>query len=357
MIDLKDLLDERSANPPSPTGMRSASVARRIVERRRRRAVGAVAAGFVAVALTLAGIAVPKLTSAPPPASPTPAMIGGFSEYTNGLRVLSAVSGPMTSATYTATWTPTSWDVRFLFRCDDPGDQVQIWVTVEINGLGSTRGICQDSPAIVTRDLNEQDRSHYGLELGKPATISIRADYATAARAADQPELRVPLPAGNVGVAVAIPVDFSEYVFPPRPAALKNLPDLPVSGDFERFQMIRSLPDPNAAVTTTLTWSELVEFHGFTQTPGRMRIEVNGVTIEETWWDYGVIGQRQLLGSAELTAQPRCPQARAVPTAFAVGERVTVTIRPEQMTGAWQLQLRPVTAFCENGYLMVIPTW
>jgi hypothetical protein len=356
MIDLKDLLDERSANPPTLTGVRSSAVARRIVERRRRRAVGAVAAGFVAVALTLAGIAVPKLTSAPPPpASPTPAMIGGFSEYTNGLKVISAASGPTTSETYTATWTPTSWDLRFLSRCDDPGDQVQIWVTVEINGLGSTGGTCQDTPAIFTPDLSEQARSHYGLELGKPATISIRADYATAARAADQSELRVPLPPGNVGVAVAVPVDFSEYVFPPRPAILKNLPDRPVGGDFERMRMIRSLPDPNAVVTTTLTWSELVEFHGSTQTPGRMRIEVNGAAIEEMWWDYGVIGHTQLLGSAALSARPRCPQARVVPTSLAVDERVTVTIRPAQMTGAWQLQLQPVRLECPGGHLFVVP--
>lgn len=351
MIDLKDLLDERSANPPSLTGLRSASIARRIADRRRHRTIAAIAASFVVVLATLAGYGLTvQRDSAPTPATrPTLRTIETFPEYTNGLKVLAAAQGPVIGGEVSLLWTPTDWNYQILVRCDRTNN-VGVMVFVVINGILSGGRTCTAQPDQMPA-LTEQGRLERGMELGKPVTVTVRTERAEDRGRLVEPSTAVDLPDAVMAIAVAEPVPFAEYVFPDRPAELEKLRDHG-SGRADQEVTIASLPDPNATVTATVKWSALVGLSLQTQTPGTMTIEVNGVqVIERTWWDYRSVGYGMTLGSSAESANPGTGGPVVVPLPrIAPDELVTVTIRPEHMTGAWQVHAFPQTRTCwENG--------
>jgi hypothetical protein len=349
MIDLKDLLDERSANPPSLTGMRSASIARRIADRRRHRAI-AVAASFVVVLATLAGygLTVQRDSAQTPATRPTLRTIETFAEYSNGLKVLVAAQGSMRGGEVSLLWTPRDRNSQILVRCDHPdGVQVQVILVVTINGVNSGRAGC-DTTAQTLTDQGWPDR---GIELGKPVTVAVRVERAIGGEA-DQPAKPVDIPDGVMAIAVSEAVPFDDYVFPDRPAELKKLMDR-ASGPATPQVTIASLPDPNATVTATIKWSALVAFSLQTQTPGKMTIELNGVqVIERTFWDYLAMGHITSLGSSAESANPGSSPVNIPMPQFAPDQLVTVTIRPERMTGAWQVEAFPPTRTCQENRCM-----
>ncbi|NUR24815.1 MAG: hypothetical protein HOV83_03035, partial [Catenulispora sp.] len=110
MIDLKELMEQRSADAPSLDGMRIGAVHARITRRRRQLTTGAIAA-VVAVAVLVTGLIVgaPAHRSAPTPAAtPSPRQINGFPEYASGARVIASGRQAYSAGPLTLTWTPTS---------------------------------------------------------------------------------------------------------------------------------------------------------------------------------------------------------------------------------------------------------
>ena len=131
------------------------------------------------------------------------------------------------------------------------------------------------------------------------------------------------------GIAVGEAVPFEDYPLPPRPATLRPLDGPLPAGCAEATCpgafIIRSDPaDPLAPQELTVPWQTIPSVEMVSQTPGMLHVTANGDSLgTATWWTYdqGGYGLRMV------------PLKRAA--------TVTIEVRPEYVTGAWQAVFQP----------------
>lgn len=309
VTDLQDILHERAATGAEERAHRLlAGVHQRYETRRRRRAVAGVAAGVVALA-ALGAVAVTRPSARVGPApvvQPSIRTINGFPEYADGARIAaSAQDANPETRQLSVTFTPRTLYLVFWTRCTGEGAQ-----DLSVGGklIASSDGRCGPS----TRWIPPEQLIDAGLEIGKETTISFRT------------------PGGPMAVAVGEEVPLAGYPFPPRPAELRPLQVGTSPGE---HIVVRADPaDPNRPVSVTLIWSGSYQAKYSSQTPGRLVTTVGGSALTiNRWWDYE---QKDHGTYIDPTLRDG--------TRFSNGDRVTVTVTPERMTGDWALVLRPL---------------
>ncbi|HEX8630680.1 MAG TPA: hypothetical protein VF755_21185 [Catenuloplanes sp.] len=326
VTDLRELLDDRSADPRpdlvSPT--RLSDVRGRIARRRRRRALVAIAAAAVAVlGGTVTAVVLPRAYQVSPtgPPAPSPARtVEGFPEYADGARVVAAAVSRPGQDTITLTATPGDVDLVLFTRCSGTAPtehQLSVNRRPVASGTGCGGGSVRPQAKTMVND--------YGVRPGQPMTVTFT--------------MKGPV-TGEFAVAVGQRVDPAVYPYPPRPATLRPLQQIGSTRDGADAagrggRVLRADPaDPNRPVRLTLTWpSGGAAFASVAQTPGALRITVNGALVEhEEWWDYqqtqhGGLSSEHWKGEGKIDPKP--------------GQQVTVTVAPERMTGQWQVLIDP----------------
>lgn len=350
MIDLKELLDERSATPPDLTHhLRLQDVQGRITTRRRRRltAGGALAA---VVALVLIGYGVtPALRSAPQPAvtpSPLPRLIEGFPEYASGARVVAAATTVPGATSVTMTWTPTTTDLRFFQRCGTGVPNGGLEYQLSINGHESHGGTCGGASSISWPD-HQQTAATYGLRAGTPATVTVTATGLVVWSDEDQKNEHRPVPeTAWMSIAVGENMAYADYPLPARPAELRPVEfdsvlamgGVDFAPDDERLWLRSDPADPLRPMSVTIVWRDRYDLRLRAQTPGTLGISLNGVEVSSpTWWDY----EAGEAGIYWQTATYRPVPEVAGFTSPTPGSLVTLTVVPREVTGAWLVQVIP----------------
>src|SRR5690606_36721821 len=182
-MDLRELMEERSAEPPTIRHhLRLPAVRRKVVARRRRRlavgalTVAAVTAGSLAVGTVLTGTG--------DPVSPAARTIEGFPEYAEGARVVAAASAPLSERTVSFVFTPTTTELVGFARCDlrRGPDPPPVVAEVRINGVlvwalrevGDTGGFCGGPQDVESfRWDTYPGFAEAGLRVGEPATVTM----------------------------------------------------------------------------------------------------------------------------------------------------------------------------------------
>lgn len=350
MIDLKDLMDERSAHGmPSPG--RLVEVQRKISVRRRRRIVAGAVATVATVAAVgsfttilggeptqpsafTAGSTTPSAGPASASAFPKPVAgrkIGPFAEYARGYRVVAVGTAPVSSKKVQLSWTVNSTDVQFFSYCPGLPGKRTLDADIAINGeavassAGCSSELHQDPTGSASRGV--------GASLGDTVTVTYTV---TGAQGGGRRLPTIPTQ-GTLHFAVAEKVPFTQYPLPARPAKLK--PPMPDGMASEPgTKVVHSDPaDPNRAVSTTMTWRRGYDFTVVPQTPGIYRISVNGVSVlTGEVYDYSGNGPNASC-QVKRNDQGFCiPELRSVRD----GDNVTITVTAQYATGPWLAELR-----------------
>jgi hypothetical protein len=224
-MDLRDLLEQRSAQPPASVlhHLRMSAVRRRVVARRRRLVTAVAAALIVALA---AGAVVTGLPGFNQSLSPAEAEVEGFPEYRDGNRVLAATSARLQERELELTFVPATDRPVIYWRCEQPLSLWStLWSTTEgifaegieatlngrtLSGIADARN-CGGSYEITPTDV-EDWVAEFGLRVGEPNTLVVRLNgqFTTMEGAPAQVPRRA-----TWGVALAEPVPFEAYVLPP----------------------------------------------------------------------------------------------------------------------------------------------
>ncbi|HEX6197622.1 MAG TPA: hypothetical protein VFZ37_17020 [Jiangellaceae bacterium] len=320
--DLRTVLAERAADADrgAPTvDMRLAGVrgkARKIRARRLASAGVAVAAAVV-IAISVGNPAILRADD-PEPANPSSDLVLP-DYYQGGVKTGEArVEGPSTTSSVTVT--PGALPVVLLVECDR---SVSFTVTKDEAGaepllLG---GECADDGQIAgTLERAAPDEEPL-IEPDEPVTLTLTVDGVY-----DEAHQFTPgvLPDGGVVLGVYESVPWEEYQFPSRPAELVDLADL--MGDGPRNgQVVESVEDPNEPVTITRFVGDGVSIDLRSQTPGRMKIYIDGEEVgSATFWDYTGMSSQYETGwqGGEYVNLPE--------------EGVEITFVPQDFTGAWR---------------------
>lgn len=361
MIDLRELMAERSADA-APSGDRLTEVRRRIAVRRRRRAVLAVAGAVTLVAgmatyvalpggrpagppALAAGSATPSASPpAGPPTSPGPVAggkVGPFAEYARGYRVVAVGQAPVYDRKVQFTWAVNAADVAFLTYCPGLPRGTSLDLTLAIDG--SEAGYATNCNSDLHNDPDPYGGSRgYGSQPARTApggasvgdTVEVTFTVTGAQRNGVLP--RIPIE-GRMYIAVAEKVPFERYPFPARPAELAP-PEPDGMASEPGTRVVRSDPaDPNRPVSTELTWRRSFDVTVVPQTPGIYRVSVNGVPVlSGEVYDYSGNGPN---ASCQVK---RTDKGHCVPGLESLkdGDKVTVTVTAEHATGPWLAELR-----------------
>ncbi len=354
MIDLGELMAERSAGQDGPSHGRLTEVRRRIAVRRRRRAVAGSAAAVALVGALAAYTVVPggkppqpstfaagsATPSASPPATQKPVpgrKIGPFAEYARGYRVVAFGSAPVSSRKAELTWTVRSTDVQFFSYCPGLPDR-DVSLDAEIAVNGEPARLSMRCNAELHQDPNPAEspsRTPPGASIGDTVTVTytITGAQGTAGTARERP---VPTQ-GTIYFAVAEKVPFADYPVPSRPATLAPPTPDGMAGE-PGTRVVHSDPaDPNKPVTTTLVWHRGYEFTVVPQTPGVYQVAVNGVRVLS-----GEVHDYTGNGPSAGCQVRRKDKGFCVRELEAVrdGDTVTVTVTARYATGPWLAELR-----------------
>lgn len=332
LLELRDLMEERSAAAPPPPGERTVAVAGRVRRVHQRRV--ALVAGVVVALLLAAGV--PVLAGrgthrAPQPAaSPTRyRLIDGFPEYAGGARVVGTADAALAAGQVLTVIVPgNSLGFTFTERCEVGSPDVTVMISWRVNGHPVSSGTCNGSvrPGGSMRD-------DFGAGDGQTAVLTVTVLSAQRWLHGDpqQPEVTttsspVPVPEGTIAIAVGARIPWAQYPLPSQPATLHPLDatDLPgniLPADDPTAQVIDSDPaDPLAPRTVTLAPGLGTELDMVAQTPGFLTVLVDGVELTTgEWWDYQIP-----LSSATL------------PDTVQSGPH-TLTFVPAHLTGGWRV--------------------
>lgn len=331
LTDLQELLEERSAEPDGRvmSHLRLDGVRGRIVARRRRRAAAGVA-GTAAAVLVLAGltVALPREDRPAPGGHPTPtvtaspiASIDGFPEYAQGARLMATTVDELPNRTVSLMVAPKDADLVVFIRCD-AALVGSVNYTVSVNGSRISRGeSCGGTSFTVSVATLAKD---YGVKEGEAAEFTMTLHGGQR---------------GSFGLAIGQRVDPATYPYPARPATVEPL-ELPISNQDgtdsadRGGRMLRSDPDdPNRPVELALTWPGARSLEMRAQTPGALRVLINGQEVAKgEWWDYRQ-GGYATTGDEQWNTEFRLGLRR--------GQSVTVTVKPERMSGDWAVLIDP----------------
>jgi hypothetical protein len=305
MIDLKDLMDERSSSTPGFDHLRLGSVQRRATVRRRRRiiataltAVAALLFGGYALSPALSGKKSAPISVTPSPAADNP-------DYSSGQHRVAWTEVPVAAGKLELSWTAVPGRQDIDIRCTDaPGAMIR----VEINGFSlDPGGICDSQFANAELYFGSA-----GVRPGELASLTITVlDGGT--------------PDGVLNAAIWVAVPWADYPFPARPAALKPLFPLASCSGRSDVVVLHSDPaDPLKPMSINLPPARYLNLVYQTSTPGHLHYGISGQDPRTTTrWDYGAVK-----GLASVK-----PGNAAEPTTFAV--------TPEAVSGPWQIAIIP----------------
>jgi hypothetical protein len=347
MIDLKDLLDDRSTTPPGlPQHHRLDQVQGRIATRRRRRLTTAGALAALVAVVVVGYSAMPSLRGAPDPAvTPSPQRVEAFADHLKGARVVATGTSAPGATSLSVVWTPTTLDVRIFYRCDSGVDSGTLDVAVTLDGRSSVGGSCGSGLSSFT--LSAEAWTERDVRIGKPVVVAIAARKVRTWDVPTQTEASHPVPAtATMALAIGENVPYAGYPMPPRPAELK-----PVDLDFDYLPWnmnlvpaaeqlwLRSDPaDPARPMSTTIVWRDGFFLRLKSQTPGILGISLNGAEVDtSTFWDYEGFDDQITWDTDRFEAGPATPGF--VPPKR--GELVTLTVTPRDVTGAWVVRIAP----------------
>jgi hypothetical protein len=336
---LRTLFEERSAT----AGVRVRHEARLFAVRqkikrvRRRRLATAGAALTVVAVAAIAAVSVlganapqPAPRPADPNPSPTPtAAAAAFPAHYQGARVVASKVVELPDHKVTLTYTPTSLRFSVAVRCDPE----TIYAKLTLNGfpdlLGGSCSGFEGDPAFWTSA---------GVRVGEPVTFVLAGDSVIRRNA--RGISFDPLPAkGSLGLAVVVPVPVNQYLFPSPPATLAPLAGPPSGAKVAAT--VRNKPgDPLARRSVTIVWTGHLDFLAQMQTPGKLRVSLNGskAFMTCTKWDYRPTGPKP--NPDELNNN--CYEERVDDRALgSPGSKITVTVIPEGVTGDWQVRITP----------------
>ncbi|MEV4412522.1 SigE family RNA polymerase sigma factor [Catellatospora sp. NPDC049609] len=332
---------------------RLAAVRGRIAQRRRNRLASLAAACAVLLA-GITGYAVAPWPRAPQPPTGPPDPLAAIGEYHDGYHVVGRGSAPMAQRTVRLVWTPTTLEAALWLDCGHRAPEVEVVVDVSVDSRTWSQLTCAGDGlhALGWQRYSPADLAAQGLSVGKPATVTMTVIEVRPRAADGDPE---PGPSGS-GAAASSPsgsgatgdgaagaggtppdgylsllvgerAAFDEYPLPPRPAVLSPLN--------------WSSPDPATATAVwlgqsgakELVWGgDTLRFVGRSQTPGLLRVSVNGVPVGVLYsWDY-----EQRPAAFELDLMEQAWRSRGVTP----GSLVTVTVEPKHVTGDWVLEVR-----------------
>lgn len=330
LLEFRDVLAERSAQLPAPELDRIEGVRRRVRQVRRRR-VAVVAAAAVAVLLV---VGYPALTRGSPHRAPQPAATGpgirvidGFPEYADGARLVGTAHGDLAmGSTVRLTIPGNSLGYSFASSCSVAGAYVSVLLSWQLNGVQLSSGTC-GGPDGGGSVQTGGELSRYGIVDGQPAELTAQVVSATmhltiSPESPDHPEASgqtVLVPPGSITIAASVRIPVADYPFPPRPAQLRDLDRLDVWNVNDPAALVLSSDraDPLAPRSLTFTAAAGTELDAVAQTPGALRIELDGAPLTTAeYWDY-------LAGICAATV--------------ATGGTHTLTVYPERVTGEWRV--------------------
>jgi hypothetical protein len=265
-------------------------------------------AAVVAVLAAAGGVVALAWPDDPPPPEYTIRQIAGFPEYATGTRVVAADASELPLKMLHFSFVPKSRDTKIIARCDlDSTKFVRLAITV--NGRDRLSIDCE---APQQRDtMLSPDR----YELVVDQEVQIIAELTG---------YGVPGSRGSFGVAAVEPVPSEQYPYPPRPADLVDLRAQPPGSDVQ----VRS----GGPTQATITWKQSVTFHPRINTPGKLRVLLDGKPADECEsWDY----QARTCPTAKIDGLPMWRQHQ-----FVTGQQVTVTVIAERTTGDWEVGVR-----------------
>jgi hypothetical protein len=320
MIDLKDLMEERSATAPSLDTMRIVQVRRRITVRRRR--ISAAAGAVLIIVLFGGYLALPGPNAHPLPMGP--ATIGALPLYAYGGKLATEVRSDLATASIALTWQPGVREFVVVIFCAASAtqDRIRVGSTLLENltpqqwGPGSA-GTCD----------SEHGEPYFMNRMAEGATAMFSVSMMTQQ---GQPAL---LPEGELAVGVYEPVPFPEYPLPPRPAELTALPKALTCPEGQT--LLLSGADPAAPVTRAVTWQQALLVQLLAQTPGQFLIEADSAALAQlSSYDYST-------RASTITWAPGPLSSWLPPPA---GTTVNLTVTPTYVTGAWSVAVMPFSS-------------
>lgn len=316
MIDLGQLMEERSADPPRAADVRYPQIRRRIAARNRRRAGLVAAAVAVVFAITGGYASLPRadLTTGPSMSAPDEM----FPPFMQGNRLVHSATAPIADRLVILDWTPSTLDFAITYRCFDVPAPTLLRGQMMVNGKIFADTGCEGRMTLFYWDI--ASRADLGIRVGEPLTITFTID-------------RPPTPEkGIMAVAIYVPVPFNEYPFPTPPVPLGPLsswrncpPDQHLTSDPK---------DPLKPLTITTTWQGHLLIRYQTLSPGSLRIAVDGVELERMeWWAYDNPSGAKVWDTSSRVEFQSVPGWKWP----AQGAPVTLTFTPEHFTGPWQV--------------------
>jgi hypothetical protein len=321
LIDLRDVLDDRSHPARIPAGLeRMSGVRARVSAIRQRRAVAIAAFGVVVLVIIGYGLLPPDgphpglAVSHPAPVNTVGySILDGFPEYANGAEVVATASASTRVGVLRVAAAATSLGFVFVTRCQLTG-AAQLSLRWAANGNTLNEGSCgatfQAEPTLL-RSIVTDTRGRIEFEV-------------TVAHGG-----RATVPDGTFSVAVMRRLDYATYPFPPRPGTLAPLARYPGADQDPRVdpdtgRIIDSVAaNPDAPVEVSLPVPPNAVLDMVAQTPGFLLVYADGLLqARGEWWDY----DQSVSG-----------------TSLRVGEKgtrlVTLRLVPEHVTGAWRAVL------------------
>jgi hypothetical protein len=340
--DLSTLMRQHSDQipAPAPPENRVAAVNRRVDAARRRRTAAALAAVVAIV------VAVPFIdrvhgvrTGIPAATATAPATVNGFPAYAVGGHLVATQTAPLNKS-ISLTVTPTDLGLAFSNRCSVVDQNIDIEITVALGGRHEAMLGCTTSGGnYASVDSLTTDQLTPGVPTS--VTFSATAYRAAAGVTGDQTERTpVALPSGTYSVGVWQKLPFERYPLPPRP---RTLPALNVEqydlGDPATVQTVHSDPtNPLAPRTISYTIATCAKdvtscnpTAATSQTPGLLHVAINGVEVDTAeFWDYSGAGW-------SFNIEPDVNDSLRLHA----GDRVTITITPQYVTGGWVFAVAP----------------
>ncbi|MEV4412523.1 SigE family RNA polymerase sigma factor [Catellatospora sp. NPDC049609] len=310
-----------------PAGNERLVAVRERVAQRRRNRLASVAAACAVVLAGIAGYAVAPGRG--------PDEFAGVPDFLQGYRIVERESARFGDEQGRFEMTPSTMDLAFFPACTHSGYELPLVVTVRVNGesMGTaecdTRGLSFDARLQPAPDTLRDA----GVELGEPMTVSFSLDvgYVYPGSQPENPEPSGPAPAdGLMAVLVGEGVPFGEVPLPERPDTLAPLsrPAAALTGS-----VLLTADGPRTAV---YSWERrAVRIMAASQTPGELRVLLNGVPVEvKTWWDY-----EQRVWQSRFDPASDDAKRRGLSAAYPM--QLTVTVEDAHMTGDWWLAVMP----------------
>ena len=320
LTDLQAEFDARSRPGDDLLGVvRLAGVRHRVRTMRRRRFAAGGATTLIVIVAIMTGYGLISSATATQYPGSTDLTVDGFARYAVGAVVVQTHTVTLPSAEIGMTTTASDLGLTFTQRCVVPGaeEPMVLWSVDrrEVGGFSCARqgGTYYTVAGATWSDL--------GIREGETVRITARLQ---AMSAGGDP---VDVHNGTFAAALMRRVPFEQYPLPRRPDTLVPLTatGLPDPRTELGVAVVESDPaNPNAWHTAVVAEPGAIEIRLAAQTPGSVRVVLNGVTMcTAEWWDYRA-------GVSDCSSTEQWPRTRPL----------VVTFVPQFLTGAWRAAIR-----------------